>query len=238
MTNSLFTLSAGSSVQVTGYVDADSATYRATGADNTTAASATLNDNPDTSLPDGYTAPAYTTTAPSGTTETPSSSTDVNLSGAASWALGRWNGTNNGYGDDCTDFVSRAIHFGGGDQEDYGWTAPENYRDDHYWYRSTWYGVTVATYSWAGAYHFADHLVLRGNYKRMYWSYSTPGDVIFANWSGSSFKGISHTGIITKMSNGWPMITQHTNDKKNEPLWDWLNSGSNVNVWVFIPDPG
>jgi RHS repeat-associated protein len=47
----------------------------------------------------------------------------VSARGTATWALRNWNGSNNGYGDDCTDFASRALHLGGGDP--LTWPAPK-----------------------------------------------------------------------------------------------------------------
>ena len=35
--------------------------------------------------------------------------------GTVSWARKNENGGNNGYSDDCTDFASRALHYGGND---------------------------------------------------------------------------------------------------------------------------
>jgi Putative amidase domain/Fibronectin type III domain len=233
VTDYLFTISSGGSPQITGYIDADAVTYQVADEDNTDATSTSLNDNPGTTFPPGYTTPAPAVSG--GTNEVVSSG--VNLNGVSSWAYDNWNGTNNGYGDDCTDFASRALHFGGSDPENEGWDPPIDHTDDDYWYRATFDGITVATYSWAAAYHLADHLNLNGSYYRAYWNYATPGDIIFANWSSNSFTGISHTGVITKMSNGLPFITQHTNDARNISLYVWLDSHPHVSVWIAVPNP-
>jgi Putative amidase domain/Fibronectin type III domain len=231
----LFTISSGGSPQITGYVDADAVTYQVTDSDNTSATSTSLNDNPGTTFPPGYTPPSPAAVT-GGTNET--ASTSVNLVGVANAALANWNGSYDGYGDDCTDFVSRALRWGGSDPENEGWDAPINHEDDHYWYRSSWAGVTIGSYSWAGAYHLADHLNLNGSYYRAYTSFSTPGDIIFADWYGDSFTGISHSGVITAMSNGIPLITQHSPRGWNVPLPVWLDSHPHVYVWVAIPNPG
>ena len=52
-----------------------------------------------------------------------------------------------------------------------------------------------------------------------------PGDLIFANWKGNSPNGISHVGIIAKMSPGIPLITQHSPTQTNVSLTYWLKHG-------------
>jgi hypothetical protein len=175
----------------------------------------------------------------------PSGDNSVNLQGVANWALANWNGWYNGYGNDCTDFVSRALHFGGGDQENYGWDAPFNYWDDHYWYRSSFYlnppwpfTTTVATDSWAGSFHLARHLWWNGSHWLQYWNQARPGDIAFANWSNYNFYGIDHAGVITKVSNGMPYVTQHSPIQINVPLTYWLYSHPTVGIWIVQPNPG
>lgn len=257
LTDYLFTFSpgmagtaaaAGTSPQLTGYVDADAALDQINNADNPAAASTTLNDYANTSIPPGLVPPPGTN-PPSGTAQRTAprvAGPAVNQAGEVAYALSQWNGSTNGYGDDCTDFASRALNIGGGARFDQGQFSPFNLQDDHYWYRTEFFiGITIATYSWGGAAHLADHLWLRGNTYREFWSDAKPGDIIFANWNGSTFINlgngakdtISHTGVITAMSNGVPMITQHTNSRRNEPLWNWLATGPNVHVWIAIPNP-
>jgi cell wall-associated NlpC family hydrolase len=66
-----------------------------------------------------------------------------------------------------------------------------------------------------------------------------PGDMIFANWNGSSFSGISHVGIVTGgMSKGVPLITQHTPSQKNISLnYGLKHGGRDVHVWIYSPNP-
>ncbi len=171
----------------------------------------------------------------------------VNLSGVAAWALTNLHTSgNNGYRDDCTDFVSRALHFGGGDPENEGPFFPFDRSDNHYWYKGGIFGL--ATYSWAGASELADHLRLNGSrwlvkdgtlpgHSAGQWSEVTPGDVIFVNWHGVSFNGIVHSGIITSIRNGMPYITQHTYDKTYSLAY-WINNNDNAHVWIAVPNPG
>ena len=178
--------------------------------------------------------------APTGGQETPASTggqvtqASVNRAGAAKWALANWNGTYY-FGDDCADFVSRALAYGGGDPEKIG-TNPS---DDHYWYFLQYRYGHYYSHSWSVAEDLAIHLLWRGSYFLKYWNNASPGDVIFANWNGTNFSGISHVGLVTGMKNGAPLITQHSPSQKNIPLSYWLtHGGKNVHVWIASPAPG
>ena len=178
--------------------------------------------------------------APTGGQETPASTggqvtqASVNRAGAAKWALANWNGTYY-FGDDCADFVSRALAYGGGDPEKIG-TNPS---DDHYWYFLQYRYGHYYSHSWSVAEDLAVHLLWRGSYFLKYWNNASPGDVIFANWNGTNFSGISHVGLVTGMKNGAPLITQHSPSQKNIPLSYWLtHGGKNVHVWIASPAPG
>ena len=160
----------------------------------------------------------------------------VNERAAAAWALANLYTAPEYFGDDCTDFVSQALLFGGGDRETGGW-PPTN---DQYWYLAFgprggfWY-----THSWSVAHDLAVHLELIHSYWIRYWRDASPGDVIFADWSGSSFAGISHVGVITEMRNGQPLITQHTPSQRNVSLNYWLTRGGrDVHVWIAVPNMG
>jgi cell wall-associated NlpC family hydrolase len=85
----------------------------------------------------------------------------------------------------------------------------------------------------------AIHEWWRGSYFLKYWNNARPGDVIFANWNGTNFYGISHVGLVTGMQNGAPLITQHSPSQKNIPLSYWLtHGGKDVHVWIASPAPG
>ena len=59
-------------------------------------------------------APAYATAGPAvSRANAASPEAKVSKKGAVSWALKNWKGSYNGFGDDCTDFVSRALAYGG-----------------------------------------------------------------------------------------------------------------------------
>ena len=161
----------------------------------------------------------------------------VNLGGAVSWARSHvFSYSNSMFRDDCTDFVSEALHLGGNDP--FRWGNPAT--DDHYWYNinSGRFGVWFS-HSWSVARDLAVHMNLIGSR----WIKSTrnarPGDVIFADWDHPTFSGITHAGLITKMQNGMPVITQHSRNVLNDPLSYWLKSGgSDVHIWICSPAAG
>ena len=180
-------------------------------------------------------APAPATAAPAGApTGGQLAAASVSRSGAAKWALANWNGKYY-FSDDCADFVSRALAYGGGDPE----TIGTNPSDNHYWYFLQYRYGYYYSHSWSVAEDLAIHLLWRGSSFLRYWSDAVPGDVIFANWNGSNFSGISHVGLVTGMKNGAPLITQHSPSQKNIPLSYWLtHGGKNVHVWIASPAPG
>ena len=172
--------------------------------------------------------------------------TKVDLGGATSWALNDvFNspglfGPDDGFPDDCTDFVSRALAIGGGDPETV--LSDRSTSNDHYWYFSTFKFGRWWSHSWSVAEDLAVHLNLLHSTWLRYWRDARPGDVIFADWTSSSFAGISHVGIVTGMKGGEPLITQHTPDQRGVTLHYWLthppalvNGRPNVHVWIAVP---
>jgi hypothetical protein len=225
LTNYLFRIAGGTSPAITGYVNADAATYQVTEASDVTASATTLNESPDTPLPPGYTAPAPTALTIGNETV---AAAGVNRDGAAEWAVDHWNKGDNGFHPDCTDFVSRSLSRGGGDPYTPG-NPPTN---DYFWYYTRIFNVW--TFSWSVAHDLAVHNNLIGSYWVQYWNNAHKGDIIFGNFRGNTFSGITHAGMITKMSNGTPLITQHSYDRLNESLYRWLNSGLDTHVWIAV----
>jgi Putative amidase domain len=162
----------------------------------------------------------------------------VNLSGVASWAHAHATRpflNNDGYGDDCTDFASRALQIGGRDAMtiiDYPF---QNRADNHNWYFLG--SLHNASFSWGGAYNLADHLFLIGSTFVTHWNQARPGDIIFANWRGGPFSGISHTGVVIGMSRGVPIIAQHTRDVV-ESLNAWIHANPHAKIWIAVPNRG
>jgi RHS repeat-associated protein len=177
----------------------------------------------------------YAYTAGDPVTETDPSGLAVNLKGAVAWANANLYAGYNGFGDDCTDFVSRALHYGGGSPERYG--ARGEVWDDRFWwfvggiYRS-W------SHSWSVAHDLAVHLQDVGS-PYVPKAHAQPGDVIFADWNSSTFSGISHCAIITEMKNGTPLMDQHSPTQRNVSLTYWVRTGgTHVHWWIYRPNSG
>jgi len=235
-TDYLFTVSAGTSPVITAYVDADAATWQITQSDGLTAVSPALN-----ALPAGWTPPDPTSRT-TGSESVPS--TNVNLKGVASWAnkhAGDPKSTNP-FQNDCTDFVSRALHTGGGDPE-YPAPGPDPdvFNDQYWWYQYNFgTGTAIYSHSWSVSEDLAYHYSYYGKGHRLkYWSNAHPGDIIFANWNNSAspargFDGITHAGVIVAMSNGVAKIAQHSTNRV-DPWYRWKHYAPNLSIWIFVP---
>ena len=192
--------------------------------------------------------PAGPPQATNGSGREPVVRTGLDLAGAASWALNNVFGSpglfgpNDGFGDDCTDFVSRALAIGGGDPETV--LSARSTSNDHYWYFSTFRYGRWWSHSWSVAEDLAVHLNLLHSTWLRYWRDARPGDVIFVDWTSSSFAGIDHVGIVTGMKGGEPIITQHTPSQRGVTLHYWqthppklVDGRPNVHVWIAVPNP-
>jgi Putative amidase domain len=156
--------------------------------------------------------------------------------GAVAWALASVNGACNAFSDDGTDFVSRALA-----QDGYPFSCtPPVIRtgriNDHHWYYFTEEFGRPYSHSWNVAPDLYVRLADTKAQRITNPKNAQPGDVIFAHWKGTSSAGISHVGIITRMSDGIPLITQHSPSQKNVSLTYWLKyGGPNVHVWIYQP---
>jgi Putative amidase domain len=174
----------------------------------------------------------------------------ANISNEMSWAKSHaYPGTNkdhNGFADDCTDFASRVWHFGGGVPEDVAPVPAAQKSNNNYWYQyRTILGNTWTSYSWATAQDFGNFLDGQGSYFLPYASEAQQGDMIFANWRGKTnhkgWGGVSHTGVITSVTKENIYITQHSNNRYNEPLYgsegssSWFGKDPNLVMWIAIP---
>jgi hypothetical protein len=65
-----------------------------------------------------------------------------------------------------------------------------------------------------------------------------PREITFANESGNNFHNIDHTGVITKVVNGYRYITQHSDNRQDEPMVVWIADNPHLTLWVVIPNPG
>ncbi|MCG7209449.1 DNRLRE domain-containing protein [Streptomyces arenae] len=231
----------GTVPQISQAADADALVKPVTAASEITAYSASLDGTP-AGTPSALATDSSTGYFTAGT-ETVSASGGhwANLSGVVAWANKWYDGTYNGFSDDCTDFASRALHYGGKLNENTPSVPPAHHSDDHYWFQSHGLFGATTSYSWAGAYHQANFQNIEGSYFYSYALDASPGDLIFANWSGGSFSGISHTGVVVKNHGGNLYIDQHSNTRHNEPLLKegsqktWASGHPNLHVWIVSP---
>jgi len=187
----------------------------------------------------------------------------INLKGVANWA--RTNGPEawkDGYNDDCTDFVSRALSEGGDAAFNYGPDWPFDHTDPHYWFPAhDIFGIHVpASYSWAESEDLYEYLQINrsplvggpihlgpsGGCPNQDGPYKLPsgiqqGDVIFANFESSASAGIQHAGIVVGVEAGNLTIAQHS-ENVVETLSDWQylgahhgEPGSDTYVWIVQP---
>lgn len=167
----------------------------------------------------------------------------LSVSNAVSWAYTHWNGgpiSSRYTHDDCTDFVSRVLNYGGKLPMV---IPPHAVRDrtNYFWY---YRGGEHYSNSWGFAPSLAAFLYHRGSLFRSYVSQTKVGDVAFVNWSGSSninLNTINHAGFVTQVHGGNPYITQHSYSRKNEPIYwvthkpSWWIGHPNMTIWIVRP---
>lgn len=237
-----YSFSAGGSPAITQYTDADAVVVPVSAETAPTAYSAVL-DNLTGTTPDGVgvdSTGTHFTDPPAGTVRPMAHY--GNRTGIKNWADAHWNGSYNGFSDDCTDFASRAMHSGGKMPENVPISPILSYKNDAYWFQyKYWYGYTQTSYSWAGAVHLANYQSRQGAWFIPYASWVSAGDLIFANWSGGGFSGITHTGVVAAVTSHNIYIDQHSNKRYHEPLWKaagyttWQGSNPRLSVWVAEP---
>ena len=172
-----------------------------------------------------------------------------NAAGAAAWARANVKSSDNpyGYGDDCTDFVSRAMHFGGG-MPFIDVSGFVNNKDDNNWYAYVLAGLRIRTHSWGSAPDLATFLRSTGWRREIGLSAAAPGDLIFVNWGKGgrdlptgqsdtwSQRGIDHVGMIVGnpgSRGGYDVqIAQHTSNTI-EKLSDWRTHNRNLHFWIY-----
>lgn len=171
-----------------------------------------------------------------------------NAAGAAAWATANAHPGGNPFPDDCTDFVSRAMHIGGGLPEiNTGLFGIPGYNraDDSNWYM-LW--PNFHSYSWTSAPHLANFLRLTGWRQQVSLQAASPGDLIFVNWGypGRDIPplqtdrtgpgGIDHVGMVVSnpgSRRGYDIqIAQHTSNTI-EKLSDWRKVNPNLHFWIY-----
>lgn len=130
-------------------------------------------------------------------------------SGAVSWALKNVYSSEDYSGNDCTNFVSKCICYGGGIPKDY--------------VSGGWY---QGQYAWIRVHEFWEWLVCKKGYACDYMSdrEAYPGDIIqLYNENKQCF---SHTLIITERRASLLYVSAHSNAAYNVPLTNYIPSST------------
>ncbi|MER6473079.1 DNRLRE domain-containing protein [Streptomyces collinus] len=163
------------------------------------------------------------------------SNATIKASGTAKWARDNYK-THEEYGDsDCTNFVSKALHRGGGMRMK--GVNKDRKGVDNWWsiLKTAPHGVTYHynSYTWTGADYLHRFLDRHSN---GYINTETKqkeakvGDIVIFNWGG---KGAwDHAGVITKMVNGKARVTAHSHTRLDKPLDEYLRSSRGT--WADI----
>jgi Putative amidase domain len=262
----LFTFTgSATSPQMTGYIDADAAFTPVNPDDEQTAFSDIL-DGPEIAAADSG-APAPLATTPSGFAGGSEIVPDVTAGqgNAAKWAKAHVcpnaptaSACDNYFTDDCTDFASRALAFGGGFPEYWGAnpTLPSSKHNLHYWYQYHYsilgYHTAATSSTWARAHSLAEFEKYYGGYFYKYEKTQTnvssnikPGALIFGAISKGSteFAKIDHTGMVTSVAGNNLYITQHSTNYLSRPLWathkhrSWFNDSNGLLGAVWVTNP-
>ncbi|MGW1296575.1 amidase domain-containing protein [Streptomyces sp. NPDC002533] len=146
----------------------------------------------------------------------PAVTASYNYSKMVSYANKYWKKHNNSYrtyGNDCTNFISQAVHAGGWGPKG---GALIQRKSNKYWF----YGPAkpLTSYTWAGAenwYWFAKKHSKRTKSLDNVWKMAS-ADVLQVDFDRNG--NINHTMIVTKKYKGTPYLTYHTTDTHNKSL--------------------
>ncbi|UUY52157.1 amidase domain-containing protein [Streptomyces yangpuensis] len=128
----------------------------------------------------------------------------VNGSGTASWAYNNAGRIHKEYGTkDCTNFVSKAMYYGGRMKMRTGW-----YSSDKVWWRNpTFSWVPKNSHTWSAAENLRRHF----DYRQKYYITQTynlrAGDILLFRWQGAS--RYDHAAVVTGNNQGAVRIAQH-----------------------------
>ncbi|MEV0254028.1 DNRLRE domain-containing protein [Streptomyces sp. NPDC050732] len=147
-------------------------------------------------------------------------------SGTSSWAK-RHVGISWEYKQDCTNFVSKALHHGGKMKQRKG-----GRRNPSRWFRNNIGWKRVDSYTWAGAANLRQHLKNHRGGREISRYDVRPGDVIFAYYKKD--RQWNHAGVVTGGSRGNISITQH-GSKNHTTLNQWLKPKKITAVSIIRP---
>ncbi|MFF3416034.1 DNRLRE domain-containing protein [Streptomyces sp. NPDC002698] len=152
--------------------------------------------------------------------------------GAATWAVSNWDASAM-YSQDCTNFVSRAMHLGG-DIRMKG-SGDENYKSKDYWWRKPSNWVHEETWTWINASYLKTFMERHMLHSKRNTSNAFTGDVIFYDWKNDG--KVDHASIITKISNGKIYVTQHNKNYKYRSLAAQKSAEPKMKIWIYRPKP-
>ncbi|MFG2969688.1 DNRLRE domain-containing protein [Streptomyces sp. NPDC048288] len=235
----VYTFTAGTAPVLTGHTtaDADEATV-SEGAEaladfGESVDTGTLDDTDDASAFDGDSV-NINNTVTSVSYDAQQASVSMSYGGIASWAVAHAHQAAM-YSQDCTNFVSRALHLGGGMKKKYDSYAYLNEGDLDYWWR---YKGKIYDYNqsktWINAAALKNFV-----YHWAYWtSHSTSsaqvGDVIFYDWDPSAKDGVEHSSVISKIdANGKIFVAQHNRNFAYRPLTTQKKLVPDMKIWIY-----
>lgn len=165
----------------------------------------------------------------------------IKASGTARWAKENAHSHEEYGSNDCTNFVSKALHWGGGMRMK--GVNKDRKGVDNWWstFKTAPHGVTYHynSYTWTSADYFHRFLDRHSN---GYVNTETKqkeakvGDIVIFNWGG---KGAwDHAGVITKMVRGKAMVTAHSHTRVDKPLDEYLRSSKGTWADIIHVVPG
>ncbi|MBO2447156.1 amidase domain-containing protein [Actinomadura barringtoniae] len=121
----------------------------------------------------------------------------VSNSGTASWAINNVYKKAARYGDDCTNFVSKALRKGGHASYRGYWPYYTNNRKFWYQYKGS---LVSRSYSWSASNHFYRHFDSQRRVRwRMRWGEVQKGDIMLWDFSGGS-PDIGHVAVVSSIA--------------------------------------
>ncbi|WP_159030107.1 DNRLRE domain-containing protein [Kitasatospora albolonga] len=149
-------------------------------------------------------------------------------SGTANWAKRNAN-IKYDYENDCANFVSKALHYGGKMKQRKG-----GRKNQARWFRNNLSFLRLDSYTWAAAANLRQHLKNYRGGREISRYDARPGDVIFGFYRTS--KAWNHTGVITAAKGGKINITQHGRSH-HTTLNQWFKNNKNLSA-ISIIRPG
>ncbi|WP_327696985.1 DNRLRE domain-containing protein [Streptomyces sp. NBC_00459] len=239
VTTDIYTFTAGTAPSLTGHITAAagertvSAGAEALTDFGDTLDTGTLDDTDDASEFDGDS----TSTSATATTvsyDAQQASVSMSYGGIAGWAVSHAY-QDAMYSQDCTNFVSRALHLGGGMKKKYDSYAYWNEDDLDYWwrYKGKVYGYNQSR-TWINAAalkNFVYHYALWTTHST---SSAQLGDVIFYDWDPDRKDGVEHSSVISKIdANGKIFVAQHNHNYKYRPLTTQRKLVPEMKIWIY-----